>query len=71
MSAGNAPDLWDLRCAVRERMVDFLFRRYPESLARTRVEVVSNIGEGRLPDGPAGPGDAGPGDSRAAGPLAA
>lgn len=71
MSAGNAPDLWDLRCAVRERMVDFLFRRYPESMERTRVEVVSAAGEGRLPDGPAGPGDAGPGDRRAAGPLAA
>ncbi len=30
---------WDLRCYVREKMVDFLQRHYPEALPRTRVEL--------------------------------
>lgn len=30
---------WDLRCHVREKMVEFLQRNYPEALPRTRVEL--------------------------------
>jgi len=39
VSAGDAGKAWDLRCRVREGMIDFLQREYPESLPRTRVTV--------------------------------
>ena len=37
VSAANASDLWDLRCAVREQLVAYLQQHYPTSLPRTRV----------------------------------
>jgi small-conductance mechanosensitive channel len=37
MSAPDAPRAWDLRCEVRERLVDFLRREYPGALPRVRV----------------------------------
>jgi small-conductance mechanosensitive channel len=40
VSARNSGDLFDLRCAVRERMVDFLNARHPEALPRMRANVV-------------------------------
>lgn len=39
VSAANASALWDLRCLVREGLVAFLQREFPESLPRTRAEV--------------------------------
>ena len=39
MSADDSSSLWDLRCLVRERLLDFLQRRFPEHLPRTRVEM--------------------------------
>jgi small-conductance mechanosensitive channel len=41
MSAANAPLLWDLRCHVREKIVEFLQREHPRTLMRTRVELVA------------------------------
>jgi small-conductance mechanosensitive channel len=38
VSAFNSGALFDLRCAVRERMVEFLQRNHPECLPRWRVE---------------------------------
>lgn len=38
MSAASSPDAWELRCAVRERVVTFLQDKYPESLPRLRLE---------------------------------
>jgi small-conductance mechanosensitive channel len=38
MSARNASDAWDLRCLVRERLIEFLKREYPDSLPRLRVQ---------------------------------
>ena len=43
VSAGNASAAWDLRCEVREAMVDFLQRNYPECLPRTRAAVETNL----------------------------
>jgi small-conductance mechanosensitive channel len=40
VSARNSGDLFDLRCAVRERMVDFLNAHHPEALPRMRANVV-------------------------------
>lgn len=37
-SAADAPTLWDLRCYVREGLVDWLQREHPEALPRTRWE---------------------------------
>lgn len=39
MSAADAGLAWDLRCYVRERLLDFLQRSYPESLPRSRAEL--------------------------------
>jgi small-conductance mechanosensitive channel len=39
MSAPNGSQAWDLRCHVREKLIQFLQDRYPESLPRTRAEV--------------------------------
>ncbi|WP_407354549.1 mechanosensitive ion channel family protein [Luteimonas sp. R10] len=39
VSARNSGDLFDLRCAARERMIRFLAEHYPESLPRLRAEL--------------------------------
>ncbi len=38
VSAANSSDVWDLRCFVREKLLDFLQRNYPDSLPKIRVE---------------------------------
>jgi small-conductance mechanosensitive channel len=38
MDARNSGDAWDLRCLVREKMIEFLQKNYPESLPRYRGE---------------------------------
>ncbi|MFP4431535.1 MAG: mechanosensitive ion channel family protein [Spirochaetota bacterium] len=44
MSAGSSPVLWDLRCEIREKLLDYLQREHPEALPRTRATL--------LPDSP-------------------
>jgi len=39
MSAVDASIAWDLRCEVREKLLDFLTKNYPESLPRFRAEL--------------------------------
>ncbi|MDP2408851.1 MAG: mechanosensitive ion channel family protein [Pseudolabrys sp.] len=39
MSAANAGNAFNLRCEVRERMVDFLQKEYPDALPRRRAEM--------------------------------
>jgi small-conductance mechanosensitive channel len=39
VSAKNSPTAWDLRVHVREKMVEFLQKNYPESLPKTRIEM--------------------------------
>ena len=38
MSANDASRLWNLRCQVREKLIDFIQREFPESLPRFRGE---------------------------------
>lgn len=38
MDARNSSDAWDLRCLVREKLVDFLQKNYPQCLPRVRGE---------------------------------
>lgn len=47
VSARNSGDAFDLRCIVRERMLDFLAREHPQALPRTRAELLER------PDPPA------------------
>ena len=37
VSGRNAPQTWDLRCFVRERMLDYLQEVWPDMLPRIRV----------------------------------
>ncbi|WP_199221548.1 mechanosensitive ion channel family protein [Desulfonatronum sp. SC1] len=39
MSAEDAGTAWDLRCHVREKLLDFIQREYPRALPRVRAEV--------------------------------
>lgn len=39
VSAANSSAAWDLRCEIREKLVDFLQRHYPQALPRLRVEM--------------------------------
>ncbi|MFO7574292.1 MAG: mechanosensitive ion channel [Bacteroidales bacterium] len=37
VSAKNSPTTWDLRVYIREKMIEFIQKNYPECLPRTRV----------------------------------
>ena len=37
MSAKDSPTAWDLRVYVREKLIEFLQKNYPESLPKTRI----------------------------------
>jgi len=43
MSAGSSPVLWDLRCEIREKLLDYLQREHPEALPRTRAELLRDV----------------------------
>lgn len=47
MSASDSSRTWDLRCAVREGLINFLQAQYPEYLPRIRARLVD--GESTLP----------------------
>lgn len=40
VSAKNSPTAWDLRVYIREKMIEFIQKNYPESLPRTRIMMV-------------------------------
>ena len=42
VSARNAPQTWDLRCEVREKILEYLQAECPEALPRTRVWLSPN-----------------------------
>ncbi|MDA8383126.1 MAG: mechanosensitive ion channel [Betaproteobacteria bacterium] len=39
VSAADSSRLWDLRCAVREKLIEFIQRTWPEYLPRMRAEM--------------------------------
>ncbi|MDR3412732.1 MAG: mechanosensitive ion channel family protein [Formivibrio sp.] len=55
VTARNSPDCWDLRCHVREGVIDFIQREYPQFLPRLRAEVDTHK-EQATPVNPATPG---------------
>jgi small-conductance mechanosensitive channel len=44
MSAADSPTAWNLRCYVREKLIEFMQREYPRSLPRVRVEMEKDSG---------------------------
>jgi len=42
MSAPNPSVAFELRCFVREKLIQFLQEKYPQSLPKTRAELVSD-----------------------------
>lgn len=62
VSAQDAAKAWDLRCRVREALIDFVQRKYPEGLPRLRAEIDRTerhppASEPALPPERAGKGD--------------
>ncbi len=39
VSAKNSPTAWDLRVHIREKMIEFIQKNYPESLPKTRISL--------------------------------
>ncbi len=46
MSARNSSDAFDLRCIVREKLIGFIQKNYPESLPQIRLRENSQVGIG-------------------------
>ena len=65
VSASDAPTAWDLRCLVRERLIEFLQRNHPESLPRARAELNGDRSAGSFPGAPSLPVRHEAGDDRA------
>jgi small-conductance mechanosensitive channel len=51
VSAADSGKAWDLRCAVRERLVALLQERYPECLPRLRAEIGEGAERARAAEG--------------------
>ena len=39
MSAQDSPGAWELRCRVREKLIEFMQRKFPATLPRVRIEM--------------------------------
>jgi small-conductance mechanosensitive channel len=39
MSAQDSPSVWELRCRVREKLIEFMQRKFPATLPRVRIEM--------------------------------
>jgi small-conductance mechanosensitive channel len=50
-SARTAGDAFDLRCEIREKLIDWMQREIPTALPRTRQEVVATEKRGSIGDG--------------------
>ncbi len=46
MGARNSGEAWDLRCHVREKLLEFLQREYPQALPRVRAELAGGAATG-------------------------
>lgn len=47
VSAKNSPTAWDLRVYIREKMIEFIQKNYPECLPRTRVAMEKERSTGK------------------------
>jgi len=39
VSAGDSSSAWELRCHVREKLIEFLQKNYPHALPRLRADI--------------------------------
>jgi small-conductance mechanosensitive channel len=51
MSARNSSEQFDLRCIVREGMIEFIQKNYPDAFPRTRFSAVPSLASGHTPPG--------------------
>lgn len=49
MDARNSSDAWDLRCLVREKLIEYMRQIHPESLPRYRGELQGTLGQANQP----------------------
>ncbi|MGK8523968.1 mechanosensitive ion channel family protein [Nocardia asteroides] len=49
MSAANADDAWNLRCAVREELLDWLGREHPHALPKISTAITDSVAGDRTP----------------------
>ncbi len=52
MSASDSGKLWDLRCYVREKMIEFLQKNYPHCLPKQRIAELQNAPWEQVASGP-------------------
>jgi len=45
MTARNSPEAWDLRCFVREGMITYIQKEFPDALPKTRAVLKDNTGQ--------------------------
>ncbi|MCO8276960.1 mechanosensitive ion channel family protein [Actinoplanes sp. TRM 88003] len=57
VSASDAPSLWDLRCLVRERLVNFIWAHQRDALPRYRADLASGLRPIATPPRPVPRGD--------------
>ena len=43
MSAQDAPTAWNLRCEVREKLLEFIQKNYPDGLPKVRAEIRESV----------------------------
>jgi hypothetical protein len=43
MSAADSPTAWNLRCEVREKLLEFLQREFPQCLPRVRLDLDKGV----------------------------
>jgi small-conductance mechanosensitive channel len=43
MSAPDAPTAWNLRCEVREKLIEFIKKNYPDGLPKVRAEISESV----------------------------
>jgi small-conductance mechanosensitive channel len=53
VSANSASAVWNLRCEVREKLIEFLQREYPHALPRRRNDVIDVTAPKNEPSRPA------------------
>jgi small-conductance mechanosensitive channel len=55
MSTADSSSAWNLRCLVREKLLEFLQSNFPECLPRVRLVLARDEGQGSAPHGPPQP----------------
>lgn len=54
-TAGSSSAAWDLRCEIREKLIDYIQRNFPQSLPRFRAELGASQARSALREGPLSP----------------